>query len=186
MKHFLTDSDGRQIVNPKYYGRTLEGIRVIQHWLSRKKGSRNYEEQRVKLARLYERLVNQRDDFLHKLSRFYVNNYDVICVENLNIKNMVRNRSLAQRILDASWGIFLQMLEYKAESAGARVVRVNPRGTSEGLSFEDPLRDWFSANRILMRGRGSPDPPAEMKPLLVEIPASLIVEAGSPDPLEVG
>ena len=92
-------------MNPKYYGRTLERIRVIQHWLSRKKrGSRNYEEQRLKLARLYERLVNQRDDFLHKLSRFYVNNYDVICVENLNIKNMVRNRSLAQKILDASWG----------------------------------------------------------------------------------
>jgi len=62
------------------------------------------------------------------------------------------------------------------------VVKVNPRGTSKGLSYEDPLRDWISANRILMRGWGGPDPPAEMKPLLVEIPASLIVEAGSQHP----
>jgi hypothetical protein len=52
------------------------------------------------------------------------------------------------------------MLEYKAERAGTRVFRVNPRGTSEGLSFEDPFRDYISANRIKMRGRESPDPPA--------------------------
>jgi len=92
IKHFLTDSDGRQIENPKFYGRTLERISVIQHWLSRKKkGSKNHEKQRVKLAGIYERLTNQRDDFLHKLSRFYVNNYDVICAEDLNVKGMIRN-----------------------------------------------------------------------------------------------
>ena len=182
VKHFLTDSEGRQIENPKFYGKTLERIRIIQHWLSRKKkGSRNREKQRIKLARLYERLTNQRDDFLHKLSAFYTKNYDVICVENLNIKGMVRNHGLAQKILDASWGKFLHLLEYKAERAGVRVVKVNPRGTSEGLSYEDPLRDWISACRIKMRGWGSPDSPAEMKPLreLSHVPASLIVEAGS-------
>jgi putative transposase len=114
---------------------------------------------------------------LHKLSRFYTNNYDVICVEDLNINNMARNHNLAQKILDASWGKFLQLLEYKAERAGVQVVKVNPRGTSEGLSYEDPLRDWTSAHRILMRG--NPDSPAEMKPLLAFVPASLIIEAGS-------
>ncbi|MEM4204432.1 MAG: transposase, partial [Candidatus Methanomethylicaceae archaeon] len=103
-----------------------------------------------------------------------------MCVEKLNIKNMVRNHNLAQKILDASWNKFLQLLEYKAESAGARVVKVNPRGTSKGLGYEDPLRDWTSAFRIKMRGWDDPNAPAEMKPLLVEIPASLIVEAGSP------
>jgi len=181
IKHFLTDTEGRQIENPRLYEKTLERISVIQHWLSkRKKGSKNREKQRVKLAKLYEKLTNQRDDFLHKLSRFYANSYDVICVENLNTSNMARNHNLAQRILDASWGKFLQMLEYKAARAGARVVRVNPRGTSEGLSFEDPLRDWISACRILMRGWDGPDSPAETKPLLVKIPASLIIEAGSP------
>jgi len=187
IKHFLTDSDGRQIENPKFYGKTLERIKVIQHWLSRKKkGSKNREKQRIKLAKLYERLTNQRDDFLHKLSRFYVNHYDVICVEDLKIANMVRNHNLTQKILDASWGKFLQLLEYKADRAGVRVVKVPPRGTSEGLSYENPLRDWISACRIKMRGWGSPEPPAEMEPLPVEIPASLIVEAGSPHPLGVG
>jgi putative transposase len=181
IKHFLTDSDGRQIENPRFYQKTLERISVAQHWLSKKKkGSKNYEKQRVKLAKLYERLTNQRDDFLHKLSRFYVNNYDVICVEDLNISNMVRNHNLAQKILDASWGKFLQLLEQKAERATVRVVKVNPRGTSEGLSYENPLRDWISAHRIKMRGWDDPNAPAEMKPLLAFVPASLIVEAGSP------
>ncbi|MEM3703689.1 MAG: zinc ribbon domain-containing protein, partial [Candidatus Bathyarchaeia archaeon] len=89
-------------------------------------------------------------------------------------------------ILDASWGKFLEMLEYKAESAGVRVVEVNPRGTSEGLSYENPYRDWISANRIKMRGWDSPETPAEMKPLLAYVPASLIVEAGSPLPIARG
>ncbi|MEM3403746.1 MAG: transposase [Nitrososphaeria archaeon] len=181
IKHFLTDSDGRQIENPRFYEKTLRRIRVLQHWLSRKrKGSKNREKQRIKLAKAYERLINQRNDFLHKLSRFYVNNYDVICVENLNIKNMVRNHNLAQKILDASWGKFLQMLSYKAENAGRTVVKVNPRGTSEGLSYENPYKDWISAMRIKMRGWNNPKTPAKMKPLLAYVPASLIVEAGSP------
>ncbi|MEM3809481.1 MAG: transposase, partial [Thermoproteota archaeon] len=180
VKHFLTDSDGRQIENPRFYEKTIRRIRVLHHWLSRKKkGSKNYEKQKIKLAKAYERLTNQRNDFLHKLSRFYVNNYDVICVENLDIKNMVRKHNLAQKILDASWGKFLQLLEQKAERAAVRVVKVNPRGTSEGLGYENPYRDWISACRIKMRGWDSPDSPAETKPLLVEIPASSIVEAGS-------
>jgi len=181
INHFLADSEGRQIENPRFYEKTLERIRVAQHWLSRKKkGSKNYEKQRMKLAKLYEKLTSQRDDFLHKLSRFYINNYDVICVENLSIANMVRNRNLAQKILDSSWGKFLQLLEFKAASAGALVVKVNPRGTSEGLSYENPLRDWISANRIKMRGWDSPETPAEMRSLLAFVPASLIIEAGSP------
>jgi len=86
VKHFLTDSDGRQIENPKYYEKTLERIRILQRNLSRKqKGSKNWEKARIKLAKAYEKLVNQRDDFLHKLSRFYVDNYDLIVVENLLI-----------------------------------------------------------------------------------------------------
>jgi len=183
LRHFLTDSDGRQVENPKFYGKTLGKIKVLQYWLSRKKkGSRNREKQRVKLAETHEKLENQRNDFLHKLSRFYVNNYDTIYVENLNIKGMARNHNLAQKILDVSWGKFFQMLSYKAESADRTVVEVNPRGTSEGLSYDNPLRDYISANRIKMRGRDDPKMPAEMRPPreLIEVPASLVVEAGSP------
>jgi len=181
LKHFLTDSEGRQIENPRFYERTLERIRILQRNLSRKKkDSKNREKARVKLAKVYERLVNQRNDFLHKLSRFYVSNYDVICVEDLKIQNMVRNHNLAQKILDASWGKFIRLLHEKAERAACVVVDVPPRGTSEGLGYEDPYRDWISACRIKMRGWGSPDSPAEVEPLLVGIPASSIFEAGSP------
>jgi len=166
IRSFLTDSEGRQIENPRFYEKTLERIKIEQRRLSKKrKGSKNYEKQRRKLAKAYEKLVNQRNDFLHKLSRFYVENYDVICVENLNIRNMVRNHNLAQKILDASWGKFLHCLTYKAESAGKQVVKVNPRGTSEGLTYNNPLRDYISACRILMRGWDSPDSLLERRPL---------------------
>jgi len=146
----------------------LKRIRIEQRRLSKKKkGSKNYEKQRRKLAKKYEKLVNQRDDFLHKLSRFYVDNYDIICVEDLNIGNMVQNSSnLAQKILDASWGKFIAMLSYKAERAGRRVIKANPRGTSEGLTYNNPLRDYISACRILMRGWDSPDSLLERRPLL--------------------
>jgi len=83
-------------------------------------------------------------------------------------------------------GKFLQLLEYKAGRAGVRVVKVRPRGSSEELSYENRLKDWISACRIKMRGWGSPDSPAEMKPLLAFVVASLIVEAGSPHPSGVG
>ena len=167
VRYFLTDSDGRQIENPRIYEKTLKRLKIEQRRLSKKKkGSKNYEKQRRKLAKKYEKLVNQRDDFLHKLSRFYIDNYDVICVENLNIRNMVHNGNLAQKILNASWSKFIAMLSYKAERASRRVIKVNPRGTSEGLTMDNPYRDYISACRILMRGWDSPDSLLERRPLL--------------------
>jgi len=184
LKHFLTDSEGTRIENPSFYRRTLEGMKIVQHRLSKKKkGSKNREKQRIKLAKLHERLVNQRNDFLHKLSRFYVNNYDFIAVENLNISGMVRNHNLAQKILDASWGKFLQILSYKAENAGKIVMKVDPRGTSKGFKYGELDRDYNASLNILERGLlglGRPWVPAEAEPLLVGIPASSIIEAGSP------
>lgn len=184
LKHFLTDSEGRQIQNPKFYEESLERMRIEHKKLSRKKkSSKNREKQRIKLAKAYEKLANQRNDFLHKLSRFYVNNYGAITVEDLNIKNMVRNHNLAGRILDASWGKFLQMLSYKAEGAGRRLMKVNPRGTSAEYKYGELDRDYNASLNILERGLsglGRPLEPVEIKPLLVEIPASSIIEAGSP------
>ena len=176
IRYFLTDSDGRQVENPRFYEKTLQRIRILQRNLSRKqKGSRNREKARIKLARAYEKLVNQRNDFLHKLSRFYINNYDVIAVEDLHIQNMVRAGGiLAQRILDASWGIFIQLLSYKAARAGRRVVRVSPKGTSEGLS-DGQLRDYISACRIKERGLGRPCQPVERRPLLL-VTAKAVIE----------
>jgi putative transposase len=175
LRHFLTDSEGRQIEDPRFYRRTLEKIKRLQRSLLRKmKGSKNREKARVKLARAYEKLVNQRNDFLHKLSRFYVNNYDVICVEDLRIQNMARNHNLAQSILDASWGKFLRLLCEKAERATRRVVKVNPRSTSEGLCLDDPHRDYISACRILSSGLGQPLGPVERRPLL-QITAQAVI-----------
>jgi len=175
IKYLLTDSDGNQIENPKFYEKTLRRIKGLHKNLSRKqKGSNNWKKAKIKLAKAYEKLNNQRRDFLHKLSRYYVNNYDFIAVEDLNIMNMVRNHRLAQRILDASWGEFIKMLSYKVEGTGKTVIKVNPRGTSKGLSFDDPCRDYISANRILMRGRNYPDTPVERRPLFLVTAKSVI------------
>jgi len=183
--HFLSDSDGRQVENPKYYKRSLQRLQKAHKLLSRKKkDSKNRVKAKVKLAKAYEKIVNQRDDFLHKLSRFYVNNYDVIAVENLNIKGMVRNHCLAQRIHDASWSRFFAMLSYKAENAGRTLVKVNPRGTSRRRKHGELDRDYNASLNILERGLaglGRPFAPVEIKPLL-PVAASVIVEAGSPHP----
>jgi putative transposase len=180
VKYFLTDSDGRQIENPKFYEKSLERIEIGHKKLSRKKGdSKNRKKQRVKLAKAYEKLVNQRNDFLHKLSRFYVNNYDFIAVEDLNVKDMVRNHWLASKILDASWNKFIQMLSYKAEGAGRILVKVNPRSTSRIYKHGELDRDYNASLNILERGLGQPLEPVDTKPLRV-IPASSVVEAGSP------
>ena len=179
IKHFLTDSDGRQVENPKFHEKTLERLRILQKNLSRKKkGSKNREKARIKLAKAYEKLINQRNDFLHKLSRFYVDNYDLIVVEDLKVGNMVRNHNLAQKILDASWSKFIAMLSYKAERAGRRVVRVSQRGTSQENEEKIKDRDYRAAVNILNRGLsglGRPLAPVEERPLLL-VTAEAVIE----------
>ena len=177
VKHFLTDSDGRQVENPRYYERTLGRIKKLHRKLSRKKkGSRNREKAKVKIANAYEKLTNQRDDFLHKLSRHYIDTYDIIAVEDLSISNMVRG-NLAGKILDASWGKFLQMLSYKAERAGRTVIKVDPKGTSQEYKHGELDRDYNASLNILERGisgLGQPIESVERKPLLC-VSASAVI-----------
>jgi len=181
IRSFLTDSEGRAIENPRCYERDLERLRVEHRKLSKKKkGSKNWLKQLRRLCKVYEKIERRRDDFLHKLSRFYVNNYDLIAVEALNIANMKRNHNLSAQISDASWGKFLRFLSYKAARAGKTVVKVSPRGTSEGLSWDDPLRDHTSACRILKKGlkklgQGLPFEPVERRPLRHISASSVIV-----------
>lgn len=184
VKHFVTDSMGRQIENPKFYQKSLRRIRTEHRKLSKKKkSSKNREKQRVRLVRAYEKIRNQRNDFLHKLSRFYIDNYDLIAVEDLQVNNMTRNHCLSGKILDASWGKFFQFLEYKAESANVQVVKVNPRGTSQEYKFGELDRDYNASLNILQRGlekvgMGQTEvTPVETEPLPVR--ASSVVEAGS-------
>jgi len=184
IKHFLTDTDGRQIQNPKFYECSLEIIKIRHRQLSKKeKGSKNRERARIRLARAYEGLVDQRNDFLHKLSHFYVQNYDVMAVEGLNIAGMAKNRNLAQRILDASWGKFLCMLFYKAERAGRQFVEVDPRGTSQEYKRGELDRDYNAALNVLERGLvglGWPElTPVEIE-LLLRVPASAVIAGQVP------
>jgi len=83
---------------------------------------------------VYEKVVNQRNDYLHKISRKYVNNYDLIVTEKLGIQNMIKDHRFNRNIFDASWGKFNMMLSYKAENSGKLHVMVNPKGTSQECS----------------------------------------------------
>ena len=133
--HYAVDSDGRETKNPRWLKHSLKQLRREQRRLSRKeKGSMNREKQRVKVAKVYEHVVNQRDDFLHKLSRYYVDNYDLIATEDLDITGMLNKRGLNRGIYDASWKKLNMMLSYKAVSAGKTHVVVEPRGTTQECS----------------------------------------------------
>lgn len=135
LEKFAALSDGSIIENPRHLRKTEERLKRVQRELSRKeKGSRNRERARRKLAKLHAKVRSQRMDFLHKQSRKLVNTYSLIAVEELNIKGMAKNHHLAKSISDAGWGEFISMLEYKAEEAGAKLVKVNPSGTSQECS----------------------------------------------------
>src|SRR5699024_12130650 len=87
--------------------------------------AKNYQKQKIKVARLHEKVMNQREDFLHKLSTEIIKNHDVICIEDLNTKGMLRNRKLAKSIYDVSWSAFVMKLKYKAKWNGKQYVKIS-------------------------------------------------------------
>lgn len=119
LKNFAINSNGVKTASPQFLRKSEKKLIRAQRKLSKKnKGSKNYKKQKLKIAKIHEKIASQRKDFIHQLSRRIVDDNQVICIETLKVKNMVRNSRLSKSISDAGWGMFVAQLKYKSVWAG--------------------------------------------------------------------
>lgn len=132
LTHFVADSDGGAVENPRCFKKAQKRLRRAQRKASRRKrGSNRRRKASKEAAKQHLKIARQRKDHAHKTARKYVDAYAFIAIEDLRVENMLKNRHLARAIADASWSAFKNILVLKAEEAGARVVEVSPRYTSQ-------------------------------------------------------
>jgi len=126
LKDFLVASDGDKIANPRHLKKSEKQLIKLQRRLSKKaKGSKNRNKQKYKVAKLHDKITNQRKDFLHKTSYQIVHkNHGTICIEDLCVKGMVKNHKLAKSISDVGWGMFSGFLRYKSEWYGKNLLDI--------------------------------------------------------------
>jgi putative transposase len=135
LKNVLADSEGHTVANPRHLQKSQKRLRRAQRKVSRcKKGSHRRKKAARAVARTHLKVARQRMDFLHKLVKSYAENYNRIVVEELNVEGMAKNHTLAKSIYDAGWTTFVKILEHKAEEAGAQVIKVPARHTTQMCS----------------------------------------------------
>jgi putative transposase len=131
----ITTSEGEKVENPNHYREGQQRLRVLSRALARKKkGGKNRRKALNQVQRQHMRVSNQRRDYLHKLSTTLIQTCDGVALEDLAIRNIVRNPHLSKSILDSGWGLFKQYLLYKAGSAGREICLINPAYTSQDCS----------------------------------------------------
>ena len=124
--NFYVDSEGKKANYPKFYRKAEEKLAKLQRSLSRKKrGSKNYEKNRIQIAKLHEKIANQRQDFLHNTSKELVQKYDYIFVEDLHMRGMSQSLKLGKSTMDNGWGMFRKFIEYKAKFLGKVFSKIN-------------------------------------------------------------
>ena len=125
IKDLIVDSNGKKYKNHKYLTKSQEKLAKEQRKLSKMvKGSSNRNKQRIKVAKLHKHIQNQRNDYLHKLSKKIIDENQIICIEDLKVKDMMNDSKLARNISDVSWSRFVSMLIYKADWYGRKVIKV--------------------------------------------------------------
>jgi putative transposase len=135
LNHFLTDSNGEKVNNPRFLRKAEKRLKKAQRQLSKKKkGSNKRQKQKSKVARLHLKVSRQRKDFVVKTAKALIQSNDLVVYEDLKVSNMVKNRKLAKSISDASWSMFTNWLDYFGQIHGKFVIAVNPQYTSQECS----------------------------------------------------